>query len=225
MHITLGNVTFSAFEVPPSIQFGGAQRLVVQTLPGGGRVIDAMGQDDADISWSGILTGPDAASRARLLDSLRIAGDALPLVWDSFAYNVIIADLALQFRNPWWIPYRLRCVVATSAQPTAPATTELTAQAVLTDLASAGADLDISGITPAFVAAQLQSSPAANIALMTQGAAFITDVGNTIQQAGMVLDDSASTLSAVLAAANTQAQQQTGLGYITRAIKNQIGAD
>jgi len=198
---------------------------VVQTLPGGGRVIDAMGQDDADISWAGILTGPDAASRARLLDSLRIAGDALPLVWDSFAYNVIIADITLEFRNPWWIPYRLRCVVATPAQPAALTTTDLTAQAVLTDLASAAANLDISGITPAFISAQLQSSQAANIALMTQGAAFINNVENTVQQAGAVLDDGTSSLSAVLAAANTQAQQQTGLGYIARAIKNQIGAD
>jgi hypothetical protein len=60
---------------------------------------------------------------------------------------------------------------------------------------------------------------------MTQGAAFINNVENTVQQAGAVLDDGTSSLSAVLAAANTQAQQQTGLGYIARAIKNQIGAD
>jgi hypothetical protein len=58
--LVLGPVAFSDFEDPERIRFGGAQRLAVHKLPGGARVIDALGPDDTEIGWSGIF-----AARAR----------------------------------------------------------------------------------------------------------------------------------------------------------------
>jgi hypothetical protein len=107
--LTLGPVTFSAFEVPEQVRFGGRQALAVHTLPGGGRVIDALGRDDADIIWSGVFSGSDAADRARLLDTLRAEGAMLTLSWDAFFYTVVIAQLDLEYRHSWWIPYRIVC--------------------------------------------------------------------------------------------------------------------
>ena len=64
----LGPVVFRDFEVPERINLGGRQRLAVHMLPGGGRVVDAMGPDDAPIRWSGTFSGVDAAERVRMLE-------------------------------------------------------------------------------------------------------------------------------------------------------------
>jgi hypothetical protein len=109
--LLLGPVAFQAFEVPPYIRFGGKQRLAVHTLPGGARVIDAMGRDDATIAFEGVFTGADATARARLLDVLRAEGGVLPLTWDVFFYSVVISDFEAEYHNGWWIPFRLSCTV------------------------------------------------------------------------------------------------------------------
>ena len=99
--LTLGPVAFAGFELPSSITIGGRQRLAIHRLPGGIRVIDALGPDPADIAFSGIFTGPDAADRARLLDALRVTGASLPLAWDAFLYTVIIENFEADYRSPW----------------------------------------------------------------------------------------------------------------------------
>ena len=72
--LTLGGIIFQDFEVPDNIGIGGEQALVVHKLPGGARVIDAMGADHRDITWSGRFRSGNAEARARLLDSYRIGG-------------------------------------------------------------------------------------------------------------------------------------------------------
>jgi hypothetical protein len=109
--LTLGPVAFAGFEIPSSIALGGKQRLAIHKLPGGIRIIDAMGPDPADLGWSGIFTGPDAAERARILDTMRIAGLEVLLSWDAFLYTVVIESFEADYRSPWWIPYRLSCAV------------------------------------------------------------------------------------------------------------------
>ena len=109
--LLLGPIVFQDFEIPAGINFGGRQRLALHRLPGGSRVIDALGRDDAQISFSGIFTGSDATLRARSLDELRVAGIALPLTWDVLFYTVLIAEFRADYRNGWWIPYRIVCTV------------------------------------------------------------------------------------------------------------------
>ena len=65
--LLLGPVAFQDFELPANIGFGGEQRLAVHCLPGGARVIDVLGRDDAEITFSGIFSGSDATLRARTL--------------------------------------------------------------------------------------------------------------------------------------------------------------
>jgi hypothetical protein len=109
--LLLGSVAFRDFEIPSGINFGGRQRLALHRLPGGSRVIDALGRDDAQISFSGIFSGPDATLRARLLDEMRVAGDSVPLTWDVLLYTVLISDFRADYRNGWWIPYSIACTV------------------------------------------------------------------------------------------------------------------
>ncbi|MCB8874771.1 hypothetical protein [Acidisoma silvae] len=77
--VTLGPYTLSAFEIPTAIHYGGRQRLAVHDLPGGGRVTDVLGGSDSDITFSGIISGQDADTKAQLLDALRISGLTVPL--------------------------------------------------------------------------------------------------------------------------------------------------
>jgi len=107
----LGPVAFAGYEVPERITLGGRQRLAVHTLPGGRRVVDAMGPDDKTLAWSGVISGPHAAERVRQLDRLRRAGLALPLGWDGWRFTVVIASFEADSANPWWVPYRIECAV------------------------------------------------------------------------------------------------------------------
>lgn len=108
---TLGPVAFSGFEVPERIDIGGRQRLTVHTLPGGGRVVDAMGPDDAPIRWSGVFSGQNAAGRVRTLERLRRSGVQLLLAWDEWRYSVIIQGFQAEVTSSWWIPYRIELCV------------------------------------------------------------------------------------------------------------------
>jgi hypothetical protein len=99
--VTLGEFVFKNFEVPPSINFGGEQRLHVHELIGGQRIVDAMGKADSDISWSGIFTGFDSAERARFLDTLRVQGAPQILTYSNFRYNVLIKSFTAQFKETY----------------------------------------------------------------------------------------------------------------------------
>jgi hypothetical protein len=109
--LLLGPVTFTDFEVPAGITFGGEQRLALHRLPGGTRVIDALGRDDAALTFTGIFSGSDATLRARAIDELRSLGLPLPLTWDIFFYSVVIDNFQADYRNSNWIPYRISCTV------------------------------------------------------------------------------------------------------------------
>ena len=109
--LVLGPVAFQGFEVPERITLGGRQRLAVHTLPGGTRIVDAMGPDDRELAWSGMISGIGADERVRQLDRLRQAGEALPLGWDGWRYTVVISRFEADSANPWWVPYRISCTV------------------------------------------------------------------------------------------------------------------
>lgn len=109
--LLLGPIAFQGFEVASGVTFGGAQRLAQHDLPGGGRVIDALGDDQSQITIAGILSGPDATVRARALAALRGEGAVLSMTWDVFFYSVVVQTFQAEFRAAWWIPFRLTCVV------------------------------------------------------------------------------------------------------------------
>lgn len=111
--LVLGPVVFQDFEVPERVRFGGEQRLAVHTLPGGGRVVDAMGASEAPICWEGVFSGGDVALRIRVIEELRRSGAALPLSWGGWRFTVVVESFEAEAANPAWVPYRIRaCVLA-----------------------------------------------------------------------------------------------------------------
>lgn len=110
-YLLLGPILFQNFELPDSISWGGRQSLAVHQLPGGTRVIHAMGRDDSEITWCGVFSGTNAGARARAIDLLRAEGNTWPLSWETFFYSVVVSRYDADYRRPNWIPYRISCTV------------------------------------------------------------------------------------------------------------------
>lgn len=142
--VTLGDFQFQRTEVPERIPFGGDQDLVVHKLPGGARVIDAMGRDDAPLQWSGRFRGRDALARARYLDSLRIAGKPLELAWSELSYTVVIKSFVAEFERFYELPYQIVCEILedhAAAVTTLPPALEDVVSDDMTALTDTGAEI------------------------------------------------------------------------------------
>jgi hypothetical protein len=111
--LTLGGIPFTGYSPPDSMMAGGRQAMVVHKLPGGSRVVDTLGPDEADVTWSGIFYGNDAYANAQALDAMRAAGMVVPLTWGGTSRSVIIAEFIYHVRRlPLWVEYRITCLVA-----------------------------------------------------------------------------------------------------------------
>lgn len=221
MGISLGSVTLDGFEVAARIQFGGRQALAVHKLPGGARIIDAMGPDDDAIAWHGILSGGDAAQRARALDAMRVDGLTVGLSWDVFAASVIIADLKLEYCNSWWIPYQIACtvVVGTQAVDSGPTGDDI--------LAAVVADLILAGQAPG-VSAALSAVNAANV--ISTGNQAYAAASTSLMAADQAIDQALSNSDSAMQAATDVptlvsnagllASLSAASGYVGRAVTN-----
>jgi hypothetical protein len=203
--------------------FGGAQQLAVHKLIGGVRVIDAMGRDDSAVRWSGVFSGGNAGERARMLDAMRAAGGELNLAWDAFCYNVVIEHLALDFRNPWWIPYQISCAVVMDLAQNVPIASPDLADSILGDLTAASAFFDVSAsISATSVPDALTQGngdyAAATIALSNAGTAI--SQGIVTAQAAFGSTD----LATLVAASGQLAQLCTAQGYVARSAANLLDA-
>ena len=224
-YLLLGPVLFQDFELPERITWGGAQRMAIHRLPGGDRVIDSMGRDDADILWSGVFTGPDAGARARLLDLLRADGGVWPLAWSSFAYSVVIARFEADYTKSTWIPYRIACTVLHDEAAALHAVALTLGDDILSDIASAaevGGGLDFSGPMAALSAPGATVRGTANYAvartaLRDASAGLDLSVANADAQLLSAAMDTAQGLVAAVSAAGDLATTLGSRGYIYRA--------
>ena len=219
--LTLGPVAFAGFELPSSITLGGKQRLAIHKLPGGIRIIDAMGPDPADLGWSGIFTGPDAADRARILDTLRIAGLQLLLSWDAFLYTVVVENFEADYRSPWWIPYRLSCAVVRDEAAAVIAAVVSDALAVTDDLTSAG-----SLAATALVAVSAPGATTVGTVAYSAATASLTATVGSIDSQIATAEPaiSANDVLTAAAACGQLAQLTAARAYVARATRNLASA-
>jgi hypothetical protein len=217
--LTLGSVTFQAFEVPARISFGGAQSLRVHKLIGGARVIDSLGRDDAALVWSGVLSGASATARGRALDAMRAAGEAQTLTWDAYCYAVVIAKLTMDFCNPWWIPYRMTCEVQADLGQGLASAVDVIGTDILADLTAAASFLDpatslaIEGDASLYSGGMSGQKQALVALTATQ-----QQLQGRIQVSGAGLG--AADLADVVSAAGTLANLCCARGYLERSLSN-----
>ena len=77
----------------------------------GNRQIDALGKDDNEIQWSGLITGPNALARAQQLNTMRAAGQQLNLTWFNLNYVVLIDSLICNTEKFYQIRYDISLTV------------------------------------------------------------------------------------------------------------------
>ena len=169
--LTLGSVTFTDFQIPDSIAWGGDQKTVVHKLVGDKRIIDVMGRDDADLEWSGTFLGETALDDARALDAMRIGGQPQSLTWDELSFSVIVKSFRPEYRKSNWISYRITCeVISDQSQPVSgaddPTTDDMVADDMGTcsDLVSNVGDDTLTGLFSTFQAAVSAVTTVASIA-------------------------------------------------------------
>lgn len=227
--ITIGTVGLSAFEVPSSINFGGTQRLAVHRLFGGGRVVEALGPDPNEIWFEGAFTGADASVRARTIENLRMSGTPVWLTWDTFRYYVVIQALDAEYRSPWWIAFRIVCVVASSSPPQ-PSALSVTVSQIASDAtsiltAASGLNVNLSGLQTATGNPQVMTpGTAAQIAALSALGQLTTQLSAiaAVNPATFVTAQaapaarSAQNVNAAVAAAGNAAAAAVASGYLSR---------
>ena len=246
--VTLGSFAFQDTEVPQNIPYGGQQRLAVQRLIGGARVIEAMGYDPRDIVWSGIIRTADQSDRATQLQQMMAAGTAVPLSWGSEYLSVVIRDFQPK-QEAFWISYSITCcVLLDQSMPGTGAPPNLLSQ-VTDDAASAlgFSPSDLPAVETAIGSAQTAvaaasalapGSAAFSTALASLGAAQVAvggavsaangSLGGVIKAAsigtGILGATGVSDGIAKLGAATTAAGDLAGLlassGYVNRIVQN-----
>lgn len=215
--LLLGPVLFQGFEIPASVSFGGAQRIAIHRLIGGSRVIDTLGRDDADILFNGVLSGDNATLRARILDELRTSGGPLPFTWDVFYFTVLLTKFEADYRNGWWIPFRVECtVLRDGATGTVDAVASL-AQSAVSDVL--GATIWSNGAVPGLDSLQN--------AVLAPDATTVGSAGYAAAQAGLLSAQGAlsqaigaaesAIAGATLSSAITASAGATALGTVTNA--------
>lgn len=112
--ITLGGFQFRDMEIPEKINFGGEHKLVVHELVGGERIIDAMGRNDTNIEWTGLIQGPDAIDRALQLESFRTSGQTITLSWFNLSYDVVVEKFIAHTEKFYQVIYEIGCKTVVS---------------------------------------------------------------------------------------------------------------
>lgn len=109
--IQIADVAFTGFEIPQSVDLGGDQSTVIHKMLGGARIIDALGMDEAPITWEGRFRGAEAVGRAQRLDALRQQGLPVQLTIYTMKRSVIIRSFKWDFMQYYEIPYSITCEV------------------------------------------------------------------------------------------------------------------
>ena len=113
--VILGGFVLDGFAAPQVMIGGGKQAMAVHKLPGGSRVIDTLGPDEADIPIAGQLYDANAYATCLALDAMRAAGSQVPLIWGGAFRMVIVAEFRYTVhRFPNWCDYSILCVVASN---------------------------------------------------------------------------------------------------------------
>jgi hypothetical protein len=218
--LVIGPLTLEGFEVPASVWIGGRQRLNVHQLINGSRVVDALGPDEGDISWEGMFSGSEATIRFRVLETMRRSGVAIPLVWNGFAYMVVIERLVARYQGPYWISYRIACCVVTDAAAVLVGMAVSAGSQAVADIASAGSF----GVETTALTSSLGSVPtvsSANAASVGAGiSSTLASVNSELAAAAVNLQS--SDFGTMAAAAQQSANLSIAVGYLSRAAMNVV---
>lgn len=118
--LILGPVEFDGFATPSKMPIGGKHAMAVHKLPGGGRVFDMLGPDEADISWQGLIYDDAAVALVETLDGMRRSGRVWGLSYAGRGFPVVVSEFVAEWkRYPVMAEYRVTCTIVTAGEASA----------------------------------------------------------------------------------------------------------
>ncbi|ATU72909.1 hypothetical protein SXCC_02554 [Gluconacetobacter sp. SXCC-1] len=143
--VIIGGLTLTGMEVPRLIRDGGGQQVAVHRLPGGNRILDAVGNDPDRLELEGTFVGPTALARAQALKQMRVAGTPVAFSGAGLSLVVRIVQYSYDYQHKGVvIPYRL-----VLEQPAQVAASQSGTTSALSALIGADGASALSGITDA----------------------------------------------------------------------------
>jgi hypothetical protein len=73
--------------------------------------VERLGPDDGEVAFQGTFSGANAETRVRAFDNLRLSGEMVWLTWESFRRRIVVKSFIADYHSPWWIPYKVSCIV------------------------------------------------------------------------------------------------------------------
>ena len=212
--LIIGSLILQGHEVPNHITIGGSQAVTIHKLPGGGRIIDAMGPDDGAVAWRGLFIGPNAAQRARSLDSMRVQGLPQVLSFGDYSFNVVIVHCEYDYQERGAIiNYRVRAEIIPSL-PDAITTFPDLEVALQDDLDASQSLIMVSAAAAATYASLVGKSDAAKVTLSAYGLTTIA--------AGLSVT-AAAAAAATSSTVATDEGVQVGLENVATMVQGNIG--
>ena len=110
--ITIGGITLTGAQAPSEFTIGGQQQVVIHKLPGGDRIINAIGNDPNRLTLAGTFFGPNTTTSYQGLASLRQAGTTktLSIMGQSLLVVIVGFRYTLQQRGAV-VPYSIEVEV------------------------------------------------------------------------------------------------------------------
>nr|WP_199065124.1 hypothetical protein [Chromobacterium sp. ASV5] len=196
--VAVGGFEFQELEVPEAITIGAKQQTVVHKLTGGKRIVDVMGVDYDNVGWKGWLLGPTAGARARQLEAMRDAGDAVEFVLEDYHFKVVISHFAVEFSHRYKRQYSIELTI------------------VAEQAAKAGADA-LSGSLDALVNSDLGEALGLSDVINVQA---VTDAVSSVKDAVSQVQDIAN---ATVSTVQTVIRPIVAAGQIVNATIAQVG--
>ena len=217
--VTLGDFAFTNFEVPTKMPLGGDQHIKQHDLPGGTRIIDALGYFNAPIEWNGLFFGIDSVSRAKYLETLAAIGNPLSLKWDEFSYDVLIESFKYDFMRVNQIPYTMKCVILkNNANPVTTLTviedTDTSISDFIVAMEQYVAEIDVTDDTTEPPVATTVTKTNALLSALRAVNSFIRATVATINNIKGMIKDIQNTITQQIASISNFAQTITTLGGI-----------
>ena len=134
--LILGGFTFTEFASPDRMPYGGKHQVIKHRFPGGDRDLDAMGPDDNDRTWNGILWGDDALSDMVLLKTMMDQGTETNFTWGIESRNCLITSFEAEVEKVTCVHYTITIMFSDSGGAGLGPLTSLTSQ-IVSDIGSA----------------------------------------------------------------------------------------
>ncbi len=114
--ITLDGIAFHWTANPEQVKFGLKEQIVIHKMIGGARILDMLGDDPEDITWSAFFLGPNAVDLAQQLYALQQTKTLLNLTFGLYNATVVISQLDLVYKKAFWVDYSITCIVVDQAE-------------------------------------------------------------------------------------------------------------